>query len=271
MNKNNTDSEKKYFAASRHIDNHLENVIRLITYDDVSIRTAGIKQETLRAFRRMCELYHSLITLDSVEHYEATTALAALLYERHMDFVLLSGDKRGEMEMRYREFMKLQKYRSAHRMVSFYDESKGRTALDVETQKEYKRLSGGIEEIRKRVAEVWGPDNRGKSSYPVHWSGRKCTRVISSELGVEYEELYIEAYAVLNWLLSSGLYENQELPRATKEGICEWAHYVGQLTMLDAYSRLINMFDSIAKPEWLDEVVNKLRNHPGKTLNDIDV
>ena len=50
---------------------------------------------------------------------------------------------------------------------------------------------------RDGVKEVWGADNRGKGSYPVHWSGRKCTRQISQDMGAEYEEMYYSGQLTL--------------------------------------------------------------------------
>jgi len=154
----------------------------------------SVDAEILNTFNRMLGIFRSMAALEGPEHYEAAATLAAPVFEMYVDLRLLSGDDTGDMLRRRIEYFDIQKFRAAHRIVSFHEESGGRTELDVDEPKRFREDSGGIEEIRKKVAEVWGPDNRGKSSYPVHWSGRKCTRVLCHEMGSECEELYIEAY-----------------------------------------------------------------------------
>lgn len=255
--------------SNGHGTNPGERIAALLSEIPDEIRRSNdpcISGEAVNALIRIREIYNSLEQLSGAEHYESAASVAALLFERYMDLVLLTSDEAGEMEKRYVEYINLQRFRSAHRVVSFKKNRGEETTLDAEKFVEYKELTGGIEKIRKRVAEIWGTDKGGKASYPVHWTGRKCTRVISSEMGVEYEELYIEAYAVLSWLLSCGLYENRDPAHETKREICDWAKYVGQLAALDAINHICDRCKIIDRPAWLADAVKRLRRNPGSTL-----
>ncbi|HOO56406.1 MAG TPA: hypothetical protein PLN69_06265 [bacterium] len=221
-------------------------------------------REVATTYIRIMNLFRSIFTLGEVEHYEAIVTLAGNLFELFIDMNLLTGDETGEMHRRRREFLDIQKFRAAHRMVAFHDESGGRTVLDVEEQRRFKENIGGIEQIRKRIAEVWGPDNSGRSSYPVHWSGRKCTRVISHEMGLEYEELYIEVYSVLSWMISNGM--SGEFSEDVKYEICSWCHGVSQLAVLEATKLCAGLSKTVEKLVWLPGAIGTLRRTPGTAL-----
>lgn len=222
--------------------------------------------DSLAVFRRMFRIFQSIVSLGGPDHYESAASLAATLFERYMDLELLAGDESGDMLRRHREFVEIQRFRAAHRIAEFHEESGGGTPLDAGEQLRFREITGGIQEIRKKVIEVWGPDNRGKGSYPVHWSGRKCTRQISQDMGVEYEQLYIEAYSVLSWLIHSGMSGGGEPDAALQEEIFAWCHGIAQLVMLEGARTCLEACGAAAEIPWLDRAVDFLRKTPGAAL-----
>ena len=222
--------------------------------------------QVIATLDRMRALFGAVAALEAPEHYEASSTLAASMFELYADLLFLSGDETGDMLKRRIEFFEIQKFRAAHRMVSFHDESGGENCLNVEPQRRFKEETGGIEEIRNRVARVWGPDKRGKSSYPVHWTGRKCTRVLCHELGTEYEELYIEAYAVLSWMLNCGLSGGGLPDEATAAEIFSWSQGVAQLSMAeDALLCIRQTCGGLGFP-LVENAAGELRRRPGSTI-----
>ena len=217
-------------------------------------------------FQRMFRIFQSVTALPGPDGYEAAAALAALLFERYVDLELLAGDASGKMPRLYREFAGIQKFRAAHRLVEFKESRGGESALDAGEQIRFKDLTGGIEEIRKRVVETWGADNRGKGSYPVHWSGRKCTRQLCRDLGAGHEELYLEAYCILSWLLNVGFSMGGEPDAVLREEIFHWCHGISQLVMLEGARALLDTFGEKERRPWLDRAIVFLRNNPGAAL-----
>lgn len=169
---------------------------------------AGVRDEKSKIisslFIRLRDTGVALKALSHPSNSEAAAALTGHALELLIDIAVVRDEADGTAAIKREAFIELNKFRAAHRILGFCDDSGDGRGVDAGGQREYMEKSGGIEETRRKVIEVWGPDNGGRPSYPVHWSGRKCSRVIAHEMGPDMEELYIRAYPLANWYLNDG-------------------------------------------------------------------
>lgn len=219
----------------------------------------------LAIFENLLSLFKSFNALNKHESHDAGAAIAGMMLEHYMDMKILHSDDSGEMLTRYREFFHIQKFRAAHRILSFIEDAAGAAKIDAAQYAEYKNESGGIDGVREKVIEVWGADNRGKASYPVHWSGRKCTRVIAHEFGPETEELYIRAYSIPGWHLS-----DREISGSTSasgsNAILDRIRNGAQLILVEASRIIVEINKDDTASGFINEAAAALRNSPDKPL-----
>lgn len=219
-----------------------------------------------QAFSRLVSLFKSFAAMETDKYGEAGSVITGIMLELFMNIKILHTDDTGTMANKYVEYFEVQKFRAAHRILSFSDDAGEQIKIDVADYKHFMSESGGIDEIRKKVIDIWGADNREKASYPVHWSGRKCTRVMAHELGPEIEELYIRAYSIPNWHINCERLETtpEDAPRDTS--INDWLHGTAQLILVETAIIILNMGDDNRENSFLNEAAAVLRNSPGKPL-----
>ncbi|GEM_PF-2422457 len=222
------------------------------------------------ATSRLTAIFSALADLAGPARCEAAAALAARSLELYIDIVLLSGNDET-LPLKRREFESLRAFRAAHRISSFGADAEGATPLDVSAQTARALHDGGIDSVRKRVIDVWGPDNGGKPSYPVHWSGRQCTRVIAHNLGPEFEELYIRAYSMTDWLLGRALEKSDRISPADAAAVFDWCASACSLIVLEALRVALESAGETQRARQLAPAALKLRSNPGTLLAPEDI
>jgi hypothetical protein len=233
-------------------------------------RAAEGRSPALDAAVRLSGIFSALADLDGPERCEAAAALTGRALELYIDIVLLSGDD-NSLPLKRREFERLRAYRAAHRISSFGADAEGATPLDVSAQHARASEEGGIDAVRKRVIEVWGADNGGKPSYPVHWSGRQCTRVIAHNLGPEFEELYIRAYSMTDWLLGGALEKSERIGPSDAAAALDWCSAACSLIALEGLRLALEHAGETSRAQNVASAALKLRNNPGTLLSPEDI
>jgi len=224
----------------------------------------------LGAAARLTAIFCALADLAGTARFEAASVLTGRALELYIDIVLLTGDD-DSLPLKRREFESLRAFRAAHRISSFGADAEGATPLDVSAQTARALHDGGIDSVRKRVIDVWGPDNGGKPSYPVHWSGRQCTRVIAHNLGPEFEELYIWAYSMTDWLLGRALEKSESVGPADAAAVYDWCASACSLIVLEALRVSLESAGETQRAQQLAYAALKLRNNPGTLLSPEDI
>ena len=189
--------------------------------------------------------------LNAPSHYQAVASGARSIFELLLDIKLIQSDATGELVKRFHTFPEIEKYRAAHKLVSYCDRTNNSR---IECKNQRKFVDGAAKEatIESLIIQHWGRTKDGKPRWPDHWSGLSVAQR-AEKLGPKYEERYIEFYPFLSWHIHSGSTGYAGLEPETLEKAFGLMHsmiqqVVVEATKICAEEMKIDKVDNLAKP-----------------------
>jgi hypothetical protein len=155
------------------------------------------------------------------------------MYELLLDLLLLVRDEDGEMVKKFHNFVPVERFRVAERIVNFCKNHPDHVHFDFSVPESYTQIPNKKKNIEQLTIECWGFDKKGKPITPNHWSGL-TVRERAVTLGLRYLAMYIQVYPYLSWYIHSGSPGYAGVDEQALEMAYGLTHLVAQLTYLEA-------------------------------------
>jgi hypothetical protein len=229
------------------------------------INLSNKEKAIVGTYYRMYAWVRSMVAMNSRIHFQGAAAAARSLFELLLDIKMLAADKTGELVERFHAFPEIEKFRVAENFVSFCDDHPNDTKLDDSHQRTFINRLGKRQTIDQTIVKYWGITKKGKPNRPEHWTG-KSVRERASDLGLKYEELYVEAYPLLSWYIHSGSTSYVGLNAEAIEACFGISHSIAQKVFLEATVICAQETKISLAVDWFHDAIADLRLAPGKVL-----
>lgn len=216
---------------------------------------------------RMYAWIVSMVAMNSRIHFQGAAAAARALFELLLDMQMLSSDKTGSLVQKFTAFPAIETYFAAEKLVSFCDEHINLCKIDCTQQRTFITQPMKQSEINALIIKHWGKTKKGFPNRPEHWSG-KHVRERARDLGLSYEELYVEEYQLLSWYIHSGAAGHVNVPEKLFEIRFGLAHSLAQKIFLEATTTCAREMKITIAIDWFQDAIADLRLMPGKVLVD---
>lgn len=219
-----------FFIGTKTLSEFVESVIIPVLHGQLNLND---KEKAISGtYYRMYGWMRSLVVMNHRIHFQGAATAARTLYELLLDLKILATDKTSVSVERFHSFPEVEKYRVAEKLVSFRD-SHPNSTKDVFRQRKFIGSPSRKQKIDKAVIKSWGKTKKGLSKYPKHWTGMSVFER-ARNLGIEYEELYHDAYPLLSWLTHSGSTGYAGLKEEALEAYFGRSHIIAQKAFIEA-------------------------------------
>jgi hypothetical protein len=147
-------------------------------------------------FGRVRLLIETLLVLTNVRHFQSIVGASRTAVELYVDMQLLARDVIPDGVEKFLVFDRVQRLKSARRMIDFHDKHPDLRERGVEAFRKFANEQGSA--IDADRARLWGEKAR-----PDHWTNINLYER-PKPLGPEFERLVNDGYDYRNWLLHSG-------------------------------------------------------------------
>jgi hypothetical protein len=147
-------------------------------------------------FGRVRLLIETLLVLTNVRHFQSIVGASRTAVELYVDMHLLARDVIPDGVEKFFVFDRVQRLRSARRMVDFHDKHPDLRERGVEPFRKFATEQGAA--IDADRVRLWGDKAK-----PDHWTNTNLYQR-PKPLGPEFERLVNDGYDYRNWLLHSG-------------------------------------------------------------------
>jgi len=269
------DGADAFYCGTKQIHNFSQNVIISVLKGQLNLneREKAIVDTYYRA--HLC--LSSMVKLNELQYFQQVVSSARTIFELLVDLKILHSDKSDRTTKIFHAFPQIAKYKSAEQMVQFSLNNPGNMPREFTQRKKYlddpansKKKIGGI------ITKHWGLSNRGNQKRPQdirHWTGLDFRKRVS-DLGVEYEQLYLEIYDWQSWYIHSGSTGYVGFDKETFEAVFGYSHAIVQRLFLEAIlicgeELHLDKIDNLKAS--LGHIIEKLRLHPGVVLLQKDI
>ena len=174
------------------------------------------------------------------------------MFEQWLDLKILANDSTGEAVTQYNEFVEIERYRVAKKLIEFAD-SHPTFTTDLSHQRRFVSEPSWI----ARIGLV-PKDASGRTRFLEHWTGKN---VRQRAIDVGHEDMYVEVYPLLSWHVHSGAVGTAGLSREALEASFGSCHSIIQRMFVDA----TEVCAKITKISTLDYFDTWMRNIELKT------
>ncbi|MCJ7484090.1 MAG: DUF5677 domain-containing protein [Thermodesulfovibrionales bacterium] len=175
----------------------------------------------------------SLVALNHTSHIQGVAAALRSMFELFLDLKSLACDEDGKNIEKYIAFGEIEMFNAAKRKVKFFEEKCPKKKEKCFLQNEFITNPERIENITKNSKQFWEIDNISKLGDIRRWS--KDSRAKAEDLGVEYEEIYVEFYWQLSSIIhGSGLEFFRKLKFEHYESFFAYLHETSQKIFIEA-------------------------------------
>lgn len=251
-----------FYKGTDAISKFAESVMIPLLKGQISLNDK--EKAIVGTYYRMYAWIRSIIAMNSRIHFQGAAAAARSLFELFLDIKALATDKTGELVGRFHAFPEIEKFRVAESLVSFCNYHPNDTKLDDSHQRIFINKPGRPQNLDQTIIQYWGK-RRGKPNRPRHWTG-KDVRERARDLGVGYEEMYVQAYPLLSWYIHSGSTGYAGLNAQAIEACFGISHSIAQKVFLEATVICSQEMKISLGVNWFHKAIADLRLTPGKVL-----
>ncbi len=183
-------------AFTRFVDEQLAPVLRGL------LNPSDRDNVILAIYYRVVALLKSLLKLDAPGDFQSIAAASRSIFELYLDLVVLTRDTSGDSVRRFHSFTRVERFRVAEKIVTFFDASPTVSHRNVSAERALVTNRTERAAIEQEVEQLWGRDSRGRLLWPKHWSRYQDARARANALGPSFEALYVSNYYELSWHVS---------------------------------------------------------------------
>ena len=260
-----------FYKGTCALESYISTVV--INILNNQIKLSKKEKAVIETYYRMYSWLQTVISLNSLKHFQGVASSCRSIYELLLDENLLIYDLIENGLEKHLAFTKIERYRVAKQIVDYkskYPESE----IEDERQIELISIPGKQLEIENLIVKYWGMDKNSKPKKISHWSemnvryrAEKIDRAQNNGC-FKYEELYVSSYPMLSWYIHSGSAGIENLKTESFETIIGNSHSIIQNCFLEA-TRIIGIFMHINQAmENFFRVIDMLKLEPGKFLID---
>lgn len=237
----------------------------MITILKGQINLSDKEKAIVGTYYRMYAWIRSMVAINGRTHFQGAAAAARSLFELLLDIKMLATDKTGELVKRFHAFPEIERFRVAKNIVSFCNDHPNDTKIDDSHQRAFINEPGKQQAVDQAIVSYWGITKTGKPNRPEHWT-EKNVQERARNLGLKYEELYVEVYSLLSWYIHSGSTGYAGLSEETIEEVFGWAHIIAQQVFIEATLICAEELKISKVVEGFRDMVDRVRLIPGKVL-----
>lgn len=252
-----------FFIGTKVLSEFAKSVIISVLYGQLNL--SDREKAISGTYYRMYGWIRSMVVMNRREHFQGAAAAARTLFELLLDLKILATDETSDSVERFHAFPEVEKYRVAKKLVSFRD-SHPNSTKDVSRQRKFLSSPGRKQKNDKAVIKFWGKTKKkGLPKHPKHWTGMSVFER-ARDLGIEYEELYHDAYPLLSWLIHSGSTGYAGLSEDALEAYFGRSHIIAQKTFIEATIICAEEFKISFLIKDLRIILEDIRLTPGKVI-----
>ncbi len=256
-----------FFIGTKALSEFAESAIIPVLHGQLNL--SGRETAISGTYYRMYGWLRSMVAMNHRIHFQGTAAAARALFELLLDLKILATDKTSQSVERFHTFPEVEKYRVSKKLVSFKD-SHPNSTKDVFRQRIFIGSPGQKQKIDKTVIRSWGKTKKGLPKYPKHWTGMSVFER-ARNLGIEYEELYHDAYPLLSWLIHSGSTGYAGLKEEALEAYFGRSHIIAQKAFIEATIICAEELKISYVIEDVRTILEDIKLTPGKVIVDEQV
>lgn len=256
-----TNKVNAFFKGNEVIADFAKKVIISVLKGQLSLndKEKAIVGTYYRMYAWMC----SLITMNNLLHFQGAAVAARSLFELLIDLKIISDDETGEMVEKFHAFSEVERFHVAEKAVNFFNTNKKNVNINVTHQQLLVNKLGRKQYIEQLVIKYWGLTKKGKPNYPDHWTGRDIRRR-AHNLGLHYEEIYIELYPILSWYTHSGSAGYAGLDSKALEACFGLCHSTAQYLFLEGTLICAKIMKISKAIEDFNDMIDNLKIAMGK-------
>lgn len=192
-------------------------------------------------FYRIYLWMKSLIALDNNSHIQGVAVALRSLFELFLDLKFLANYKKGECFEKYIAFSEIEMFKEGTKKVQFFEQNFPQKIEKYFLQKQFITNPERINRITSNLKKFWAIDDIRDLGKIQHWSKKKV-RDRAAELGIEYEEIYIEFYSRLSSIVhGSGLEFFRKLNKEHFESYFSFCHQTAQRIFIEAMKNIASI------------------------------
>lgn len=237
---------ESFFKGTDAVANFAKSVMISVLRGQLNLNDK--EKAIVGTYFRMYAWIASMVAMNHRIHFQGAAAAARALFELLLDTVI-------------------ETYFAADNIVSFCDAHIDACKIDCTKQRAFITAPMRKDNIDALIVKHWGKNKKGLPNRPKHWSG-KNVRDRAHDLGLSYEELYVEEYQLLSWYIHSGAVGHVNVPEELFEIRFGLSHSHAQKTFLEATVTCAKEMKITIAIDWFQDAIADLRLTPGKVLVD---
>lgn len=220
------------YTYSKQLFEYAQNkVVRFLTNSPHKNENEGI---FIGIFLRMYLWMESLVALNRSSHIQGVAVALRSMFELFLDLKILDEDKTGESYTKYIAFSEIEMFREGSKKVKFFEQNYPQKTEKYFIQKQFIEDPVRIERIAANLKNLWELDGIKDIGKLNHWTHMR-TQKRTTQVGIEYEEIYIEFYQRLSQIVhGSGLEFFRKLNKEHFESYYAFCHETAQKLFIEA-------------------------------------
>ena len=266
------DRTNAYFQGTEEIYKFSENIITPVLNSQIQLNER--EEAIIGTYYRMHCCLASMVKLNERQYVQQVVSAARTIFELFIDLEILSRDKSDVSVGRFHAFPQIAKYKSARKLVNFAENNPDREILEFDHRKRFlDDPANSVDKIESIITEHWGEPTQKILKNIQHWTGLDL-RARVRDLGVEYEQMYVEISDWQSWYIHSGSTGFVGLNRETYEAVFGYSHVIVQKTFLKSIlicgeELCLDKIDNLRGS--LKSIVKRLESHPGQVMLEKDI
>ncbi|MEX2216906.1 MAG: DUF5677 domain-containing protein [Phycisphaeraceae bacterium] len=207
-------------------------------------------------FIRILKWLYTFEKLNETRDYQGVGAGARAIFENYVDLRWLEKFPQDDSYQRFRAFPDVNRYMAADKVVS-HKRKNPSSNLDATPHERFMKQMDASDPTENLVVRLWGINDKGKPSWPVHWTGVSSLRGRAERIGPDCEDAYVQIYPTLSALTHCGpTPEHGNLAWLEKQAA--FGYFFAFKFALDAAILFAKLFDVHASIPHFDEKVAQL-------------
>jgi hypothetical protein len=183
-------------------------------------KTSEREKALIGIYFRVHGWMESVSKMNTSACFQGVAAAARAIFELVLDLEMLDNDPSGVNLKKFVGFPDMDRADVAEKCLRFFKENK-QTLQMFREEHLLRAIQNKKDLVEKNRVSLWGKSKHGEVK---HWTGEKNIKARAKSVKQEYENLYVEFYALLCWSIHSGATVYGGKDKETLEGYFQFSH-----------------------------------------------